>query len=329
MARCRLLSTAMAALIMVALGACTGSIRGGVPENLPGAEPPAALGDAFGDLGAPPRNPPLSESAIRAKRAEALIDWRHSGNDTFARHDDSVPDKIEQTLALSSAPQQFQWAMYQYSYLLDTDKTLAVTVEQSGLPQAFYLGLSDYGRGRWDWRFVSAPTGADQCVLPDTLDCINAGGAVYVAVVAYGGSAVTVQSVTLQTDVAAPPPQNFSAGDGARGDGVQLSWTDPAVSYPGLDYDHIVLERSSTLAGPWTQVGQAPAHATTYFDLHEGAGAGENNIPYAEEMCYRARTCAGELTGVPSAMDTGYRRLSVTTGVSATDGAYPDRVAIT
>lgn len=329
MGKYRLIFAALAAVVMLTLGACAGGARTGVTAGTPGAAWPAdPAAPALAGLFALPQDPPLSTETIRAKRAEALVFWYHSGNDTFSRHPGCVADDVAGTLALASTPQLYQWAVYQFPYLLDSDKPLGVTVEQSGVPQPYFLGIADYGRQRWDWHYVDAPAGVDQYVLPDNQDCINAGGAMYAAVVADGGSAIMLQAVSLLCDMQAPPPQGFSASDGARGDGVQLSWTDPAVSYSGLNYDRIIVERSAQPAGPWTEVKQALAGITTCLDLHTGTGHGENNIPYDTPLYYRLRVRAGAQTGFPCPADSGFRRLAVVDGVSATDGAYPDKVVV-
>ncbi len=332
MGRYRLRDAALAVVIVLALSACAGGARLGPAAVTPGTSTPAGQlspgGLDFDALGALPQDPPLTDSAIRAKRAEALVFWRYAGNDTFSQHSDCVADAAAGTLALTSAPQLFQWAIYQFPLLLQDDKTLGVTVEQAGIAQPFYLGIADYGRQRWEWHCIAAPTGVDQYILPDNLDCINAGGAMYAAVVACGGSAITLQAVSLLSDMQAPPPQDCSASDGARGDGVQLSWTDPAVSYSGLSYDRIIVERSAQPAGPWTAIGQALAGVTSYLDRHEGSGAGEHNVPYATPLYYRLRVRAGTQTGFPGPADSGFRHFALVDGVSATDGVYPDKVVV-
>lgn len=275
-----------------------------------------------------PKDPFQSRADILRKRASTNILWQHSGNDTFQRHPDCVADDVAGTLALAPASMQFQWAMYQFPYLLDSDKTLGVTVELTGPPQPYYLGLSDYGKGRWDWHFISAPAGIDQYAIPDSQDCISAGGAVYIAVVAYDGSAITLKTVSLQTDMLAPPPQAFTASDGTRGDGVELSWIDPVDSYLGLNYDNIVIERAPEPVGPWTELVQLPAGTTSYLDLHEGTGAGDNNIPYNTLLYYRARTKVGAVVGLPSPSDSGFRLLATISDLSATDGVHPGKVVV-
>ncbi len=333
MGRYRLRDAALAVVIVLALSACAGGARSGATPFAPGADAPAVLPDpsvpAPAGLNAVPHDPPLSAEVIRAKRAETAVNWRHKGTETHARHGGCVANDSAGTLALTSATPQYQWAIYQFQSLLDSDKTLAVTVEQSGPPQPLWLGVADYSRTRWHWRLISAPSGVDQYALPHNLDCINSGGTAYVAVVAGCGSAVTVQSVTLLADMQAPPPQDFSASDGTRADAIQLSWTDPATSYAGLLFDAIAIERAPAVTGPWVELAQVPAGTTSNLDLHQGAGPGENNLPYDTPLYYRARTITSTATGLPGLVDAGFRAVGVVNGLAATDGAFADRILVT
>jgi hypothetical protein len=318
---------AMAACMVAAMSCAAlpgAAVQPGGGGALPGTADPPSQQTA---LPAIPRDEPADPAAIAVRHA-SLETTRVLDGDTFAdKSASAVANPVAHTLTLSSAAQTYSWGMYSFDSVLSTDSPFVLTVElNTPLPALYYVGVADYARGSWHWQAVNAPTGEDSLSLPLALNPVSAGSRLYAAVIAYGGEQVVVRRATLRLQATAPPPMGLSASDGASGSTIALSWTDPAASYPGLAYDAVVIERAAAPGGPWAALTEVSAGTTAYNDVHDGAG---NVIPYNVPVYYRLRTKVGVTTGSPGLADSGLRVLAKVTGLSATDGTYPDKIVLT
>lgn len=149
---------------------------------------------------------------------------------------------------------------------------------------------------------TSGPVLQDSNVMP---------GVVYayrVATIAGGEDAPLSESDTGWMNI--PAPTGLAASDGTSIDAVLLSWNevDGAVGYRLL---------RSTAGEPATQIATVPG--PPYADLSAVQG-----VPYTYVVT--ARTPAGDSRA--SEPDAGFRNVRAPSGVSASDGTFPDRVEI-
>jgi len=314
----------MCAVVAVGCAALPGTaLRPGAAGALPGTT--VQLGQQAA-LPAIPRDEPADPAAIAVRRA-SLETTRILDGEAFSdKAASAVANPVAHTLTLTSAANTYSWGMYAFDAVLSTDAPFVLTIELTApLPARYYIGVADYARGRWHWQAVAAPTGEDSLSLLLALNPVSAGSRLYAAVIAYGGEQVVVRRATLRLQTTAPPPMGLSASDGTSGSTIALSWTDPAVSYPGLAYSAVVIERAVSASGPWAALTETPAGTTAYNDVHDGAG---NVIPYNTPAYYRLRTRVGATTGPPGLADSGLRVLAKVTGLDATDGAYADKIVL-
>jgi hypothetical protein len=261
-------------------------------------------------------------TVVRGASAGAPITL--SGYEYFAKADNATPDLPNQQLRLTAEPGVMSWGIYAFGGVAENDGPFGLRVELAGqLPGTYYVGIADYRRLAWQWTQLSAPTGDDYLSLPAAWQPVSPGGIAYAAVVAWDGDAAALASLTLHRNESAPPPVGLTASDGVSGSTINLNWTDPLVSFPGLDYDAISIERALDIGGPWSEIDQALPGTTEFDDVHDDD---LNYIPYDTPVYYRLHTIAGGTPGAASAVDAGYRRLGNVSGLIASDGAYSDGV---
>jgi len=338
---CAAIALACAAVVLACLGGCTAEkaalplpdARAAVQPAWPGQPhvlPEPSL-PQLSQLGLPPipgQLPPMLAYGVprggSAEQSETL-----SGIAYFDKAASAVDDGPRQALALNAGTRTASWGMYRFSGLLPTDAHFGVSIAASGgaapLPQSYWAGVADYGRGAWRWFAVAAPAGEDFVPVPDSAVVANAFGDAYVAVVAYDTVQATLLRVTLYRNIEAPPPVGFGASDGASGSTIMLAWTDPALTYPPLSYDGVRLERALAPSGPYTALATVAAGVTAYSDVHDGAG---NVLPYDTPVYYRARTVVHGTPGNPCAANAGYRLLADVSGLSASDGTHALSIAL-
>ena len=110
------------------------------------------------------------------------------------------------------------------------------------------------------------------------------------------------------------PPQNVSATDGSFTDKVLVSWNPPSLGGNITGYD---LYRNGACSGMPIASGLLN---TSYTDTAVVPGT---------IYTYSAKTLSPTGASVCSLLDTGYPQITPVINVSATDGAFPDRVNIT
>jgi len=331
MLACTAIALACAAAVLACLGGCTAERAAlPLPDALAATRParpgqPAPSLPQPSQLGLPPipgKPPPvLANGVVRggsAEQSETL-----NGIAYFDKAASAVDDPPREALTLNAGTRTASWGMYRFSGLLPTDAHFGVSAAASGgavpLPQSYWIGVADYGRGTWRWFSVPAPAGTDFLPVPDSAVVADAAGDAYITVLAYDDAQTTLLHVTLYRNIESPPPAGFGAGDGASGSTILLAWTDPALTYPGLSYDGVRLERALAPSGPYTALAIVAAGVTAYADVHDGAG---NVIPYDTPVYYRARTVVHGTAGNPCAANPGYRLLADVSGLSATDGTH-------
>ncbi len=322
-----------ASLLWLVLAAVTvqGCAGGSVsPAGRPSLGPtlPAVSAGLGAVLGSPPVDPSLSPAQIASKRAQINVLWNKQGVETYTRQQGCVADSEAGTLSLLPEAGRYTCAVYQFQFLLATDRPLSLSIVLSQLPRRYYVGLSSYSMRRWDWHAVDVPTGNDYIPIPQTQQCINAGGALYVAIAGYDRDWLTVSQVRLETNMQAPPPVGLTASQGLYGDKINLSWTSNNEAYPGLGCDGVVIERANNPAGPYLPIGEA-ANPTSaeYTDNYDPLDP-LHNYAYNYNVFYRLRNRTGVVVGPPGGIAAGYRMLGVVDDLIATKGGYADRVRL-
>ena len=114
---------------------------------------------------------------------------------------------------------------------------------------------------------------------------------------------------------APPPPAGVSATDGTYADKVRVSWSE----VPGATSYKVYRSKSILVVG--SVIGN-PGRA----------GFDDTSAEPGKEYYYRVRTVRESKAGDYSSYDTGYsqkKELEAPSGVSATDGAYEDKVRVT
>jgi hypothetical protein len=319
-------------LVGVALIACAGgNMAPAQPSGATVADPsntqPRGNPGLAEALGALPSDAPLSQAEIAAKRAQAIVKWNKHGHETYTRQQGCVPNSEDGTLSMLPEAGLVTCAVYQFQFLLTSDRPLSLAVVLSHVPQHYYVAVSNYSRQRWDWHAVEHPTGNDFIPLADTEQYINNGGAVYVAVAGYDRDWLTVAQVRLETDQQAPPPVGLSASQGLYANKISLSWTANSVAYPGLDAEGVIIERANNPAGPFVQIVEIAGGPNSYTDVHKPSDP-LHNIPYHTPVFYRVRNYTGALIGPPGTVAAGFRALRTITDLVATKGGFADRVRL-
>jgi hypothetical protein len=121
-----------------------------------------------------------------------------------------------------------------------------------------------------------------------------------------------------QTCISCSPPTEVTASDGTYTDKVRITWN--AVSSP-CNYYRVYRASSST--GTKTALGSGCQTSTTFNDTTATPG-----VTYYYWVKSAKDSSCSEPSGF-SSCDTGWRKLSPPTGVSASDGTYTDKVCIT
>ncbi len=246
------------------------------------------------------------------------------GDECFDIADDAIPDTDEHLLYLNSDTGGFCWGIYQFHGVGADDVPFGVSLDYEVSPDGqYWAGIADYNRLRWQWLPILPSGSGDFFTIPSQLGPVSPGGSIYLAVVVVSPVACAIQQVALTKQLTLPPPQALTASDGICCNAIYLDWTDPALSYPGLSYDGIAIQRALDTGGPWEEIGSVTAGETHFEDLHD---FGSNNYPYNTPVYYRVLTEAGLAYSEPSLADTGFRVLGNVTNLTASDGEYGDGI---
>jgi PKD repeat protein len=306
--------------LMLAMG-CSGRDSDGVLQP---AEPAQNSEQYAGMLPELPQDAPLPRSG----QVASLIGL--DGDEAVAEYL-GQPDSTTHLMVLPSLAQRAGWAMYRFDGLALSDAPASLTVElQTPLPTGLYLGVADYGSGRWEITPVGSPQLSQTFGVPQSGDVISPAGSLYCVLFTYGGQTARIRRLTLAVDAPAPPPLGLAASEN-HSDRVRLTWTDQALSYdpdgagPGqFEYVGTEIHRSFSTAGPWVKIAQVPNGTTSYDD----ADGEHNPLPYDEPVYYRLHTRLIGLTGPASGADEGRRVILPPTSLEASDGLYWDRIEL-
>lgn len=297
--------TLLVAWIAAYLVACSGK----APVDQQNSEQQAGFDDAQAVLGnvpmhsgfpetgwpALPQDTPGVPETSHGKQQTALGEIGLPGSSVFAMEQATVHiDLDDLTCTLSPPADELSWAMYQFSDLTPADAPFVVSVRFAGdlPPGPSYIGVSDYGRNRWNWT-ANATSQSDFAVAVDSSQQpVSATGNIYVLVGAWDGVALAVREAALELDAGAPPPQGFAVEDS---DGVavpaHLSWIDPAISFDPdgagpevYSYDGVEVKRATSPAGPWESIVILQAGVTTFDDQATLGGLPSELGPYYYEI---------------------------------------------
>lgn len=124
-------------------------------------------------------------------------------------------------------------------------------------------------------------------------------------------SGAPTYSISGSERIPLPAPQNLQATDGSRSDGVMLTWE----AVPGASFYKVI--RASEISGEYSQI--STISSTQYLD-----SSAQALTTYWYQVS--ALDLSGE--GLPSQIDSGRRSAPQPTGVSASDGTFPDKVVV-
>ena len=312
------------ALVLLCLTGCGGSNGG--PTTTPDVTAPVAADNiAVSTPAAPPADEYVDPAEIMARRGSAYAQSTLAGLEFTSRSTGTMPGPESLLLVPGTLP--VAWAMYSFADNLAADTPLMLTVELTpALPSRLFLAIADYGTESWHWLSFDDPGPGINLVFPAELQPVSPGGRINVLVLVETEQNASIAALTLHRNVVAPTPVNLvTNADDPRPDMISLGWEDPAVTWPGLGYDVVRIERRTNIIEGWDVLADVPAGLTTYDDYW----LSENDIPYDVDVEYRIRTVAGDTAGLPSTPVTGQRLLQDVTVFAASDGDYPDRVHIT
>lgn len=259
-------------------------------------------------------------------RQQSLIDTLSLSADQYHLKSDQAFIDGAGSMVLPEHTEDYNWCMFRFDGFVQDDEVFGISVELAEpYPAEYYLGVADYDLQRWRWYRIIAPNASHNFGVPAYINAVNPAGQAYFAMLA-NGMPVSLVSATLDSSMDSPPPVGIRATDGTRPDRIELSWEDMALSYPGLDYDAVVIERAFAVAGPWEQIGEVAEGISEFADVND---PDTNQLPYDTEVYYSLRTRYGAETGPRGQVDTGSRLLADVAGLSATDGDWAEQIRIT
>ncbi|MCC7479467.1 hypothetical protein IT575_13565 [bacterium] len=233
---------------------------------------------------------------------------------------------------LPSQTEGFNCALYRFAGLTDDDAPFVIGVDLlEPLPQSFWIGYSDYSKEAWQWTRVSNPQLHLDLAITGEAQARSAEGNVYVVLAAQSAGALSIDQLSLELDALCPPPQAPTASQGDHHDRISLSWEALELQHPGITYDAILIERAASAGGPYASLAQLAPDSTAYEDIHEGSGAGQNDMGGAAPLFYRLRLQRLGAVSVPSLANSGYRELSNVPTLIASNGTSTglgDRVSL-
>lgn len=125
-----------------------------------------------------------------------------NGSDTWIASAGATASDTD--LIISSKNNVYEYAIYRYETGLTETGTYEASTSFSLTPgNRAWVAISDYGRSRWA---ISGPYTNSMQIPLDTGIYLSSGGNFYMAVIAYGGSEVTVVSSSFLFDNGVRPP---------------------------------------------------------------------------------------------------------------------------
>ena len=291
--------------LAVAVG-CGGGQSGGVPtpETVNGA----GAGDATAPGPALPVDAFVDPAEILARRGSEMTDQVRLGAEAHAASGNTSPGggSLEFTPGGADAG---AWALYQFTDLTDSDFPLSLELNfdtGAGLPDGYYLGLSNYTAECWDWVEVAVPTGTDTVPVPQDIDRISPGGGFHCVVMVLDEAGAVLDDLTLGLDsFDLPAPLGLAASAGTSADLIQLTWDDPAISYTGEPFTGVIVERALDPTGPWVEIAEVGQDVTSYAD----ESVADLGLAPATLVYYRLRTALDDIHGSPGLAVAGWLTL--------------------
>ncbi len=225
---------------------------------------------------------------------------------------------------LSSTTGRPGWVMYEFDGLSPNDGLLNIRLDLAQpLPQQCWIALSDYASQSWHWQKISLPLPENTLSVPSEVQPCSPDGSLFCIVLIDATQRSEILSLTLDLDASLPVPQGLTASYGKFAGRVELEWEDPAVSYPGLHFESIVLERSFSQQSPFVfePLATLSSGTTSYSDVHSSSGPGANPIPYGLNVFYRLRLQRLDLLGPAGLGVSGLRTIGK---VGQLDASYDD-----
>jgi hypothetical protein len=150
---------------------------------------------------------PMDDAPGRVAADTSIID--KNGSDTWLA---SAGAKAGVTgLVITSIGNTYEYAIYRYETGLTETGTYEASTSFSLTPgNQAWVAISDYGRRRWA---ISGPYANSMQIPLDTGLYLSPAGNFYMAVIAYGGSEVTVVSSSFSFDNGVAPPETTYLAD--------------------------------------------------------------------------------------------------------------------
>ena len=312
------------ALVILVAGLLAGCGGNNSTPGVPGdteLEQTVVADDAIGSsvLAALPVDGYVDPAVISERRGSVLGEYTIPGSGYWNASEGVV---VEQgCLRLAPGPVITAWAMYRFEENLSSDAPWVLGLELADYTtQGIHLCVTDYQGEAWCWVDMGRAGPVNYCGIPGGIDPLSPGGYIYAVVVVEPGCLASISGLTLYRESEAPPPVGLIANPGGtQPDRITLAWEDPAVTYPGLTYEGIAIERTYSTE-EWTEIARLDPGTTTFEDIDSA----ENEYPFDVECRYRLRTVAGGETGVAGPEAAGVRELGSVAHLGATRCTYPD-----
>jgi hypothetical protein len=287
--------------------------REAAPITPAAPSPSAALLPAL--LPALPHDEPATPAEIISRRGNAVALITQRGDNAAELSGGSAVDTASRNATVAAGDTAFGYAIYRFEDLLPEDLPGQLVLELGeARPASLYVALPDYSTGRWELHAFAAPAVSETLGLSGGLNVLSPAGNLYAAVLVEQGQEVTLDSVSLWLDSAAPPPHGFHLKPGT----VNLVWEDPAVTYdPGMgEFVYDAVEIHAFVEGAWVKIGERLSGGTTFFKV---------SLTYAPQW-FRLRTRVGHVTGPPTGAVLVQKPIAAVEQFAATDAAFDSRV---
>ena len=187
--------------------------------------------------------------------------------------------RVVRALSLASYLGLIAWTMYRV--VMGGEQPGVVTADVNpgemgnGALSEYYIGLSDYAGGQWEWHgpftdnHVRISTGADVRAGGDYLSDL---GNHFVCIVAFDGAVIDVVGVATnsydETDTEVPPVPPMSATDVCDSDGVDIVLTETQFfDCPGVIVREWVATDDCGNTSTCVQIGRASCRERVYISV--------------------------------------------------------------
>jgi mono/diheme cytochrome c family protein len=150
---------------------------------------------------------PMDDAPGRVAAETSVVN--KNGSDTWLASVGAKPGVTD--LVITSMGNTYEYAIYSYETGLTETSTYEAGISFSLTPgNQAWVAISDYGHHRWA---ISGPYTNSMQIPLDTGVYLSPAGNFYMAVIAYGGSAVTVISSSFSFDNGVAPPETTYLAD--------------------------------------------------------------------------------------------------------------------